>query len=73
MRIILGIDPGSRFTGYGLLKVTDNHTQALASGVIAIPQKLDLAQKLEFLSDRLDSLMREHQPHEVSVEKNLFR
>ncbi|HCM46115.1 MAG TPA: crossover junction endodeoxyribonuclease RuvC, partial [Colwellia sp.] len=44
MTIILGIDPGSRFTGYGVIKQDKQHFTYLGSGCIkALSQGEDLA------------------------------
>lgn len=39
MSVILGIDPGSRITGYGVIRQTGRHLQYLGSGCIRTSEK----------------------------------
>jgi len=66
--IILGLDPGSRFTGYGVVRRSGNRLQGLASGRLAVPARLSLAARLHWLTARVQELIGEHQPHEVALE-----
>ena len=69
---ILGIDPGSRKTGYGLIEHSGNHTRYLASGCIKLNVKESLAERLHQLSTELDKLIEEFQPDCGAVEKIFF-
>ena len=69
---ILGIDPGSRKTGYGLIEHSGNHTRYLASGCIKLNVKESLADRLHQLSTELDKLIEEFQPDCGAVEKIFF-
>ena len=69
---ILGIDPGSRKTGYGLIEHSGNHTRYLASGCIKLNVKESLAERLHQLSTELDKLIEEFQPNCGAVEKIFF-
>ena len=42
MAIVLGIDPGSRITGYGLIESSSGKLKYVASGRIKVPEKKDL-------------------------------
>lgn len=66
---ILGIDPGLRFTGWGLIASTGNHLKYLAHGVIQPPSKGDLAERLNELFGQLQAVIEFHQPHEAAVEE----
>lgn len=68
MTRILGIDPGSRITGYGIIDMQGNHATHIAHGNIRI-QGDDLAAKLRYLYRELIRLLDEHRPDEISVEK----
>ena len=48
---ILGIDPGSRRTGYGLIEATPQHNRYLFSGCIRLPESKSLAERLVLLGD----------------------
>ena len=69
---ILGIDPGSRKTGYGLIEHSGNRTRYLASGCIKLNVKETLAERLHQLSSELDKLIEEFQPDCGAVEKIFF-
>lgn len=68
MTRILGIDPGSRFTGYGIIDIQGNHAVHVAHGVIRV-QGDDISGKLRVLFRRLSELLSEYHPDEISIEK----
>lgn len=65
---ILGIDPGSRFTGYGIIELTPRGYTYIASGVITIKSD-DFFTKLKIIFDGLVQLIGEYKPHEVAIEQ----
>ena len=69
---ILGIDPGSRKTGYGLIENTGNRTRHLASGCIRLNAKHPLSDRLSMLSKELEQLIEEFRPDCGAVEKVFF-
>ena len=69
---ILGIDPGSRKTGYGLIEHSGNRTRYLASGCIKLNVKGSLAERLHQLSTALEKLIEEFHPDCGVVEKIFF-
>lgn len=68
MTIILGIDPGSRITGYGVIKKEAQHISYLASGCIKL-SKLHTGQHLKQIFEGLTEIIALYQPTEVSVEQ----
>lgn len=66
---ILGIDPGLRKTGWGLIGLEGTKLSYIASGVVTSDGDLDLALRLKQLHDGLTEIVRSHQPDEVSVEE----
>ena len=66
--LILGIDPGSQYTGYGLVRRDGSKIRALDSGRIRLPRKCDLPTRLAKLSRDLDELLDQHQPDAVALE-----
>ena len=68
MKRILGIDPGSRFTGYGIIEVTAGRSIWLNSGFIRV-QGANLAEKLCVISESLNILLDEYLPDEMAIEK----
>lgn len=66
--IILGIDPGSRYTGYGLIECVGNRHRHIASGRInAIAG--EMPQRLLTILQGLSAVIAEHQPQEVAIEE----
>lgn len=65
--IILGIDPGSRITGYGVIQSIGNTNCYLASG--SIVTKGDLSARLLQIYEGLSTIIRHHEPVEVAIEQ----
>lgn len=68
MKRILGIDPGSRFTGYGIIELKAGKTIWVNSGFIRV-QADNLAEKLCIIAENLNTLLDEYQPDEMAIEK----
>lgn len=69
MTIILGIDPGSRITGYGLIKETNRTIEYIDSGCIRTSVDGELSQKLLQIYDGICQLMDHYSPTEVAIEQ----
>lgn len=69
MTIILGIDPGSRITGYGLIKETASGMEYLDSGCIRTDTTESLSQRLLQIYDGICELMDNYSPAEVAIEQ----
>ena len=65
---ILGIDPGSRHTGYGIIDMDGNRAVNVTHGRITIPAG-ELSDRLRCIFRGLSALLREFQPDECAVEK----
>jgi crossover junction endodeoxyribonuclease RuvC len=46
--IILGVDPGTIFTGYGIIEYTNNKFRRISHGVIRLPASKSLTQKRNY-------------------------
>lgn len=68
MVCILGIDPGTRITGYGLIRVAPPFLEPLDFGCIRPPPKLPLAERYLILFEALEALLDRFQPEAVAVE-----
>ncbi|QSX31616.1 MULTISPECIES: crossover junction endodeoxyribonuclease RuvC [Shewanella] len=68
MAIILGVDPGSRITGYGIIQCQGRHQQYLGSGCIRT-QSEDLPLRLKQIFDGLTEIIRQYQPTEFAIER----
>ncbi|RXF73485.1 crossover junction endodeoxyribonuclease RuvC [Hansschlegelia zhihuaiae] len=66
---ILGVDPGLRRTGWGVVASEGTRLSFLAAGVIAPPETLPLGQRLAALHAALTAVIVEHAPHEAAVEE----
>ena len=66
---ILGIDPGSRVAGLGLIESDGERLKLLHVGVLALNEKLDFSLRLAELSRRLNDFFAEFRPHHVVIEK----
>jgi crossover junction endodeoxyribonuclease RuvC len=67
--VILGVDPGSRHTGFGVLQGEGNRLVHLDSGSIKAGSRLPLAQRLCQIYDSLAEVIRRHQPQAVALEE----
>jgi crossover junction endodeoxyribonuclease RuvC len=68
MTLILGIDPGSRVTGYGLVAMEKNKSVHVDSGCLDMAE-LALDGRLRVIFAGLTAVIREHRPDEVAIEK----
>jgi crossover junction endodeoxyribonuclease RuvC len=66
---ILGIDPGLRKMGWGMIGVEGTRLMYIASGCLTTVSTMDLASRLKTLHDGLQDVISTHQPDEVSVEE----
>ncbi len=66
---ILGVDPGSRFTGLGLIDRVDGRLKYVCSETIATAKERDLGEKLFRIHRGLGSFLADNRPHAVAVEK----
>ena len=69
--IILGIDPGSRITGYGLISKEGNRLIHIDNGAIFTQSAKDFPQRLEQIFSGLSAIIAQYQPEAVAVE-NVF-
>jgi crossover junction endodeoxyribonuclease RuvC len=70
--IVLGIDPGSYKTGYGILESNGSKIVLLSSGVIDLNKKSDLSFRLSSLFDETLSLINRFNPNYLSIEKAFY-
>ena len=65
---ILGIDPGLRRMGWGVVETLGNSLVFVACGTVISDDKADLASRLCQLYDGLSAIVHAHMPHEAAVE-----
>ena len=66
---ILGIDPGLRVTGFGVLEKSGQKLAYVTSGCIRTDQDADLPERIRTILEGLSQLISEIRPHQVAVEK----
>lgn len=66
---IIGIDPGLRRTGWGVIETLGNSLRFVASGTVTSDGDMDLASRLCQLHDGLADIVHSHQPDEAAVEQ----
>ncbi|MBM3559966.1 MAG: crossover junction endodeoxyribonuclease RuvC [Alphaproteobacteria bacterium] len=66
---LLGLDPGLRRTGWGVIEATGNRLSHVANGVIAVPDTLDLAGRLALLYAGLVEVVERYRPDSAGVEE----
>lgn len=66
--LILGIDPGSRITGYGVIKTAGSRIEYVASGCIRISGDV-LAERLQQVYEGVSEVIRHYQPQQMAIEQ----
>lgn len=66
---LLGIDPGLRFTGWGVIEADGNRLRHVGDGVIATDNSNPVPVRLKVLHDALAALLAELRPDEAAVEE----
>jgi crossover junction endodeoxyribonuclease RuvC len=69
---ILGVDPGSRATGYGLIKSTEQKNILIDYGVIRTDSKKPLPEKLKQIFEGLSEIMAKKRPNELAIEETFY-
>ena len=69
MSLILGIDPGSRKTGYGVVSVLSGRMEYVASGVIRTGGAAALAERLKTIFEGVSEVIAQHLPQEFAIEQ----
>jgi len=65
---VLGIDPGSRFMGYGVVEERKGRLAHVGHGVIKVDANAPLEQRLKELHGALVAALKQHRPDAVAVE-----
>lgn len=71
-RIILGIDPGTSITGYGLIKVSGRDPELITIGSIELSKYGDHYTKLKHIFDRTVGIIDEYHPDELAIEAPFY-
>ncbi|MDX2305886.1 MAG: crossover junction endodeoxyribonuclease RuvC [Microscillaceae bacterium] len=71
-RIILGVDPGTKIMGYGLIVVQQKELALLRYGVINLSKYTNQALKLKKIAERMNELLDEYHPDEMALESPFY-
>ncbi len=67
-QVVIGVDPGSRYTGYGVIEGVGGRLSHLAHGQIAAKSRAPLELRLCQIYDGITALLQEHRPHSLALE-----
>jgi len=70
--IIIGVDPGTLFTGYGIINQSKNKITRVTSGIIKLPAQKAIQHRLEIIYDELDKVIKTYRPEEFSIETAFY-
>lgn len=70
--IVLGIDPGTASTGYGVVRGVGSRLQVVAQGMIETAAGVPLERRLADIHQRIGDLLDEHQPEALAIEELYF-
>src|SRR3546814_13649811 len=68
---VLGLDPGLRQTGWGVIDAEGNHLKHVANGIVVSDAKADLAERLLQLHHGIAAVVAAHRPDAAAVEVTL--
>lgn len=68
MSLVLGVDPGSRKTGFGIVQSSGGKVAYVASGVVKIRTELSLPERLNQIFENLTEIIEKYQPTEFAIE-----
>jgi crossover junction endodeoxyribonuclease RuvC len=71
-RVLLGLDPGLRVTGWGVITFAGNHLSGVAAGTIRPPVDVSLAERLAYLHKAVLKVVEDFRPHEAAVEETFM-
>src|SRR6185503_3258286 len=66
---VLGLDPGLRHTGWGVIDVAGNRLSHVADGVVHAPVGLPLAERLVALFRQINEVLERYRPDEAAIEE----
>jgi crossover junction endodeoxyribonuclease RuvC len=70
--IILGLDPGTATTGYGVIKANGKSVNAINWGLIETDKEKEIAYRLIDIYVQLNKILKDYKPDVVAIEKIFF-
>lgn len=71
-QMVMGIDPGTATTGYGLIQEDEGNLECAGFGVVITPAGEPMEARLQLIYRDLSEVIEQHQPSTVAVEKLFF-
>ena len=72
-RVVLGVDPGTLMTGYGIVEQAfDGSLRLVAAGTISNHGSTPMQKRLAHIYDGLQNLMQVHHPNEFAIETSFY-
>jgi len=71
--LILGLDPGTRLVGYGLVESSGSRLRLVAAGVLRAPAALPIEQRLARIAKGLAQVVQDHRPKVAAMEDAFVR
>ena len=66
--LVLGVDPGSRVTGYGLVEKKNNNLTCIHSGHISCSSKIPFYERIYKIFQDMNEVMAHYRPDEMAIE-----
>ena len=70
--IVLGIDPGTAITGFGVVQGVGSKLKAIKYGSILTPAGIPLQERISMIYDELLQIISEYKPQEAAIESLFF-
>jgi crossover junction endodeoxyribonuclease RuvC len=70
--IILGIDPGTRITGYGVVKYDNNNFIRIAHGSINLSSQKSIPERLQIIYQEINKIIKKYKPDEFAIETAFY-
>jgi crossover junction endodeoxyribonuclease RuvC len=70
--LVLGVDPGSVITGYGLVEKKNQQFRCVEAGVVQTPKKQPFAERIHVIYRSMVEIMSRHHPQEMAIEDVFF-
>lgn len=69
---IIGVDPGTNITGYGIIKQSGSSYSRISNGLIKLPSKKPIPLRLEIIYNELDRIIKLYKPDEFAIETAFY-
>jgi len=70
--LVLGVDPGSRVTGYGLVRKEGSELTCMHSGIITLSGQIPFYERIHRIYHSMIDIMNRHRPEELAIEDVFF-